>query len=204
MNILLLRICSVPIRISSPELHVSDTCFLHELHIMERYVTTTYRLQELHVCIQGGYVCSMYPEYKIDALNIYIKLFSLEFLVCCRRAWYVHRLREQFSTSFAGVMRQSPSFWEGHSKAQFSVKLSVWWRWGRSWWQKITSPGFVIGLECVIIRRRVRRLPSINWADVHRGPRYRWRFGRLWSLWAVFLIIAIFCRVYYHHCCQDV
>ena len=36
-------------RISSPELHVSDTCFLHERYIMERYVTTTYRLHELHM-----------------------------------------------------------------------------------------------------------------------------------------------------------
>ena len=60
MNIRFLRTCSIPIRISSPELHVSDTCFLHELHIMERYVTTTYPLQELHVCIQGGYVSSTY------------------------------------------------------------------------------------------------------------------------------------------------
>ena len=47
MNIRLLRTCSVPIRIGSPELHVSDTCFLHELHIVERYLTTTYRLHEL-------------------------------------------------------------------------------------------------------------------------------------------------------------
>ena len=60
MNIRLLRTCSVPIKINSPELHVSDTCFLRELHIMERYVTTTYRLLELHVCIQDGYVSSKY------------------------------------------------------------------------------------------------------------------------------------------------
>ena len=70
MNIRLLRACSVPIWISSPEVHVSDTCFLHELHIMEQYITTTYRLQKLHVCIQGGYVSSTYPEYKNDALNV--------------------------------------------------------------------------------------------------------------------------------------
>ena len=70
MNIRLLRTCSVPIRISSPELHVSNTCFLHELQIMERYVTITYHLQESHVCIQDGYVSSTYPEYKIDAVNI--------------------------------------------------------------------------------------------------------------------------------------
>ena len=56
MNIRLLRICSVPIRISSPELHVLDTCFLHELHIFERYVLITYRLHDLDICAQGGYV----------------------------------------------------------------------------------------------------------------------------------------------------
>ena len=66
MNIRLLRIYSVTIRISSPELHVSDTCFLHELIIMGRYVTTTYRLHELHVCVQGGYVPTTYPKYKIN------------------------------------------------------------------------------------------------------------------------------------------
>ena len=70
MNIRLLHICSVPIRISSPELHTSDTCFLHEIHFMERYVVTTYRLQELHACIQGGYVTTTYHEYKIDSLNV--------------------------------------------------------------------------------------------------------------------------------------
>ena len=70
MNIHLLRTCSVPIRIGSPELHVSDTCFLHELNVMERYVTTTYRLHELHVCVQGGYVTTTYPKYKIGALNV--------------------------------------------------------------------------------------------------------------------------------------
>ena len=53
MNIFLLRICSVPMSISSPELHVPDTCFLHELYIMERYVTTTYRSHELHIYVQG-------------------------------------------------------------------------------------------------------------------------------------------------------
>ena len=52
MNFHLLRICSAPNRISSPELHVPDTCFYMKLHIMERYVTTTYRLHELHMCIQ--------------------------------------------------------------------------------------------------------------------------------------------------------
>ena len=63
MNIRLLRIYSVPIRIRSPELHVSDTCFLIEPYIMERYVTTTYRVHELHMCIQGGYVPTTYPKY---------------------------------------------------------------------------------------------------------------------------------------------
>ena len=56
-----LRTCSVPIRIRSPELHVPDTCFLQELHNMERFVTTTYRLHELHLCAQGGDVTTTYP-----------------------------------------------------------------------------------------------------------------------------------------------
>ena len=51
MNIRLLRIFAVPIWISSPELHVSDTCFYTNLRTMEQYVTTTYRLHELHMCI---------------------------------------------------------------------------------------------------------------------------------------------------------
>ena len=70
MNIRLLHTCSVPIRINSPELHVSDTCLLHELYIMERYVTILYRLHELHVCIQDGYVTTTYPDYKNDTLNV--------------------------------------------------------------------------------------------------------------------------------------
>ena len=70
----LLRICSVPIRISSPELHVSDTCFLHEINIKGQYATTTYRLQELHVCVVGGYVPTTYPKYKLNATSPLIKL----------------------------------------------------------------------------------------------------------------------------------
>ena len=62
MNIHLLRTYSVLIKIISPKLHVSDTCFLDELHIMERYVTTTYRLHKLQVCMQGGYVPTAYPK----------------------------------------------------------------------------------------------------------------------------------------------
>ena len=69
MNIRLLQACSDPIRISSPEVHVSYKCFLRELNFMERYVTTTYRLHELHLCVLGGYVTTRYPKFKIDALN---------------------------------------------------------------------------------------------------------------------------------------
>ena len=60
MNIRLFRVFSVSIHISSPDLLVYDTCFLPELHIMEPYVTTTYRLHELHICAQSGYVTTTY------------------------------------------------------------------------------------------------------------------------------------------------
>ena len=65
MNIFLLRICSVPIRISSPELHVAYTCFSLNLHVMERYLTTTYRLYDLYMCIQGGYVTTTYLQLNV-------------------------------------------------------------------------------------------------------------------------------------------
>ena len=61
MNIRLFRSCPVLIWISSSELHVSDTCILHELHFMDLNVTTTHRLHELHICAQGGYVTTTYP-----------------------------------------------------------------------------------------------------------------------------------------------
>ena len=41
-----------------------------KLHIMERYVTTTYRVQESHINVQGGYETTTYPQYKIDAINV--------------------------------------------------------------------------------------------------------------------------------------
>ena len=53
MNIRLFRNFSVPTWIGSPEALVQDKCFLHEVDIMERYVTTTYRLHEFHICAHG-------------------------------------------------------------------------------------------------------------------------------------------------------
>ena len=53
MKIRLFRSCSVPIWISAPELHVKAKYFLHGMNIMERYVSTTYRLLELHFCAWG-------------------------------------------------------------------------------------------------------------------------------------------------------
>ena len=37
---------------------------------MERYVTTTYRLHEIHMSVQGGYIISTYPKKKSDVLNV--------------------------------------------------------------------------------------------------------------------------------------
>ena len=78
------------------------------MNIMERYVTTTYRLHELHICAQGWYVTTTYHLYTNNRNNvIYVyEIFSLEILVCWRRAWYVLLLRERLSTSLADVLRQ--------------------------------------------------------------------------------------------------
>ena len=40
-----------------------------------------------------------------NAIYVY-EVFSLEFLICWRRAWYVLRLRKWLSTSLADVLRQ--------------------------------------------------------------------------------------------------
>ena len=46
-------------------------CFLHEERIMERYVTTAYRLHEVHRCAQGWYVTTTYHLYTIDEKIVY-------------------------------------------------------------------------------------------------------------------------------------
>ena len=48
----------------------TDTCFYMNLLIMEQYVTTTYRLHEVHTRIQGGYVITTYLKFKIEALHV--------------------------------------------------------------------------------------------------------------------------------------
>ena len=53
MKIRLFRGCFVRIWIRSPELHVYDTCFLHGVHMMEGYETTTYRLHDLRICAKS-------------------------------------------------------------------------------------------------------------------------------------------------------
>ena len=34
----------------------------YEINVLGRYVTTTYRLHKLHVCVLGGYVSTRYPK----------------------------------------------------------------------------------------------------------------------------------------------
>ena len=80
MHIRLLRFFSVAIRISLQELHVLDTCFYMNLHIMERYVITTYRLHEFHMCIQSGYVTTTYPKYKLKRYMSVNGIMGLIFL----------------------------------------------------------------------------------------------------------------------------
>ena len=83
-------------------------CFSHEVKVIERYVRTTYRLHEIHVCAWGWYVSTTYHFCTSDENNaIYVyEVFCLEFLVCWRRAWYVFRFRERLSVSLSDVLRQ--------------------------------------------------------------------------------------------------
>ena len=50
----------------------------------------------------------------------------------------------------------------------------------------------------------MRCFPSLNCAEVHWGRRFWWRFRRFRGLWAVVLIMSIFCSNYKHHCCQNI
>ena len=69
---------------------------------------------------------------------------------------------------------------------------------------KKNSPGFVIGVKSVVVCRRLRRLPTVKGADVHRGRRCRRRFWRLRWFRAIMVVIGILCMVYHGRCCQDV
>ena len=75
---------------------------------------------------------------------------------------------------------------------------------GRSWWQEIYSPGFIVRVKCVVVCCRKRRLPVVKGADVHRRRRYRRQIIRLRWLRALIVVIVIICMVYHHHCCQEV
>ena len=44
---------------------------------MELYVTTTYRLHELHICAQGWYVTTTYPKYKLKRYMSVNEIMSL-------------------------------------------------------------------------------------------------------------------------------
>ena len=44
---------------------------------MKRYVTTRYRLHDIHVRIQGGYVPTTYPKYKLKRYMSISKIISL-------------------------------------------------------------------------------------------------------------------------------
>ena len=90
---------------------------------MERYVTTTYSLYDLHICEWAWYVTTTYHLHTKSANNvIYVyEFFSLEFLVCWRRAWYFLRFNEQLSTSVADVLWQAINNFRSHHKYMLQV-----------------------------------------------------------------------------------
>ena len=48
---------------------------------MERYVTTKYRLHELHLKKQVGYVPTMYPKYKLKCYMFNFKIINFSVFI---------------------------------------------------------------------------------------------------------------------------
>ena len=118
MNIRLFGIYSVPIRISSPELHVPDTYFLDEINIMGRYVTTTYRLHN-YPWILSEYVSTTYPKYKLVSTycnkclsrknySSWVNLSVSTVLIPVWWTWDVLCWGDRLTTGFADVLQHSP------------------------------------------------------------------------------------------------
>ena len=78
---------------------------LHEIHILKQYVTTTCRLQELHICAKGWYVHTTYYWSKI-MYHRFKKFFSPEVLVCWR-SWKVLSRGNWLSADFADMLWHS-------------------------------------------------------------------------------------------------
>ena len=100
------------------------------MKVMKRDVTTTYHLNELHICARGWYVTATYRSYTNNENNIMYmyEVFSLEFLAGWRQAWYVLRLKERLSTSLANVLRQLcysalPNTERLHAHSSFELSL---------------------------------------------------------------------------------
>ena len=77
MNIRLFRIYSVPIRISSPEFHVSDTCSFHGLNSAGWYVVTTcpYMCTQLKIHdILNKVISLIVPEVSLILARFYFLL----------------------------------------------------------------------------------------------------------------------------------
>ena len=140
---------------------------------MERYITTTYRLHELHISAWGWYVTTEYHLYTNNGNNvIYVyEVFSLEFLVCWRRAWYVPRFRERLSTSLAEVLRQTV-FWKRLMSSFFMLfKTCILWRHQRdqssfvnvSFWLILVHFGVVYCANFLNIVKEKMASPENTW-----------------------------------------
>ena len=95
MIIRLIHSCSIPIWINSPKLHVNDTWLLDEVYIMERYVTSTYRLHDL----KG-------KEKNYASIGMYLySLSTSRVSVFSRRSWNIYCRGIHLSAGIADMLR---------------------------------------------------------------------------------------------------
>ena len=103
-----LSVCSVVILFQSGSLHqnyTKDTCFLHEVNFMERFVTTTYRSHNLKSNEWFYEFISMYM-YSLSVCRV--SVFSrLSWIVLCRG----NLLSAGFADVATGSFRETPQNW---------------------------------------------------------------------------------------------
>ena len=134
----------------------------------------------------------------------YVSLSVSTVLIPVCWTWGVLYWGDRLTAGFTDVLRHSPFFCKGQSQAQSSLEFSGRWRWRCGTWRKKIYPsGFITRVECIVVSRRVGRLPAVEGTHIYWR---RWYGGEVWRLRWLRTIIVITCIssiICYRHRRQD-